>query len=124
MARARFLDHICLALRASGLWILRHAAKFDPFLSLDCTRVEGVGVQSKFCHLATLLLLRNNGVYKHKALARLLTYPSVLCEAEGPSPLRRSLPRYPFIRQTVWQTAHSFDNNAYHSLCTEFLQRN
>ena len=22
-------------------------AKFDPFLSLDCARVEGVGVQSK-----------------------------------------------------------------------------
>ena len=31
---------------------LRYAAKFDPFLSLDCARVEGVGV--KFCHLATL----------------------------------------------------------------------
>ena len=33
-------------------------AKFDPFLSLDCARVEGVGAQSKegikFCHLATL----------------------------------------------------------------------
>ena len=28
-------------------------AKFDPFLSLDCARVEGVGVQSKFCYLAT-----------------------------------------------------------------------
>ena len=27
--------------------------KFDPFLSLDCARVEGVGAQ--FCHLATLL---------------------------------------------------------------------
>ena len=33
---------------------LRYAAKFDPFLSLDCARVEGVGAQSKFCHLATL----------------------------------------------------------------------
>ena len=31
---------MCLALRASGLW-LRYAAKFDPFLSLDCARVEG-----------------------------------------------------------------------------------
>ena len=33
-------------------------AKFDPFLSLDCARVEGVGAQEKegikFCHLATL----------------------------------------------------------------------
>ena len=34
---------------------LRYAAKFDPFLSLDCARVEGVGAQSKFCHLATLM---------------------------------------------------------------------
>ena len=37
---------------------LYYAAKFDPFLSLYCARVEGVGVQSnpgiKFCHLATL----------------------------------------------------------------------
>ena len=29
-------------------------AKFDPFLSLDCARLEGVRAQSKFCHLATL----------------------------------------------------------------------
>ena len=27
---------------------LRYAAKFDPFLSLDCARVEGVGAQSNF----------------------------------------------------------------------------
>ena len=27
--------------------LLRNAAKFDPFLSLDGARVEGVGVQSK-----------------------------------------------------------------------------
>ena len=27
-------------------------AKFDPFLSLDCARVEGVGI--KFCHLAPM----------------------------------------------------------------------
>ena len=26
---------------------LRYAAKFDPFLSLDCARVEGVGAQYK-----------------------------------------------------------------------------
>ena len=34
----------------SGFWAmapLRYAAKFDPFLSLDCARVEGVGAQSK-----------------------------------------------------------------------------
>ena len=34
----------------SGLWTmapLRYAAKFDPFLSLDCARVEVVGAQSK-----------------------------------------------------------------------------
>ena len=31
-------------------------AKFDPFLSLDCARVEGVGRNPiKFYHLATLL---------------------------------------------------------------------
>ena len=35
MAIARFLDCMCLAVRASGLW-LRYAAKLDPFLSLDC----------------------------------------------------------------------------------------
>ena len=30
-------------------------AKFGPFLSLDCARVEGVGAQGiKFCHLATM----------------------------------------------------------------------
>ena len=27
---------------------LHYAAKFDPFLSLDCARVEGVGAQSNF----------------------------------------------------------------------------
>ena len=34
----------------TGFWTmapLRCAAKFDPFLSLDCARVEGVGRQSK-----------------------------------------------------------------------------
>ena len=46
MAIARFLDRMCLALRASGLWLC-YAAKVDPFLSLDCARVEGVGAQSK-----------------------------------------------------------------------------
>ena len=35
MAIPRLLDSMCLALRASGLW-LRYAAKCDPFLSLDC----------------------------------------------------------------------------------------
>ena len=32
----------------SGFWTmapLRYAAKFDPFLSLDCARVEGLGAQ-------------------------------------------------------------------------------
>ena len=37
----------------SGFWTmapLRYAAKFDPFLSLDCARVEGVGCNPrKFC---------------------------------------------------------------------------
>ena len=46
MAIAIFLDRMCLALRASELW-LRCAAKFDPFLFLDCARVDG--------HLATLV---------------------------------------------------------------------
>ena len=34
----------------SGFWTLAplcYAAKLDPFLSLDCARVEGVGAQSK-----------------------------------------------------------------------------
>ena len=33
-----------------GFWTMAplcYAAKFDPFLSLDCARVEGVGAQSK-----------------------------------------------------------------------------
>ena len=34
---------------------LHYAAKFDPFLSLDCARMEGAGKEGiKFCHLATL----------------------------------------------------------------------
>ena len=41
-----------------GFWTLaslRFAVKFDPFLSLDCAGVEGVGAQGvQFCHLATL----------------------------------------------------------------------
>ena len=44
MAIARFLDHRHLALQA---WVtmapLCCAAKFDPFLSLDCARVKGRG---------------------------------------------------------------------------------
>ena len=48
MAIARFLGRRCLALRASGTMApLRYAAKFDPFLSLYCARVEGMGAQSK-----------------------------------------------------------------------------
>ena len=34
----------------SGFWTmapLRYASKFDPFLSLDCARVEGMGALSK-----------------------------------------------------------------------------
>ena len=34
----------------SGFWtmaLLRYTANFDPLLSLDCARVEGVGAQSK-----------------------------------------------------------------------------
>ena len=38
---------------------LRCAAKFDPLLSLDCARVEGVGAE--FCHLATLTRETNLG---------------------------------------------------------------
>ena len=47
MAIAKFLD--CMRLAP---WVRRtmaplgYAAKFDPFLSLDCARVEGVGAQS------------------------------------------------------------------------------
>ena len=46
MAIAGFLDRMCLALRASGLW-LRYAAKFDPFLSLDCAPTPSTLAQSK-----------------------------------------------------------------------------
>ena len=34
----------------SGFWtmaLLRYAAKYDPFLSLDCARVEGLGAQGR-----------------------------------------------------------------------------
>ena len=42
MAIAKFLDCMCLALRARRTTAqLPYAAKFDPFLSLDCARVEG-----------------------------------------------------------------------------------
>ena len=49
MAIARFLESY--AFGPLGFWTmapLRCDAKFDPFLSLDCARVEGVGAQSKF----------------------------------------------------------------------------
>ena len=43
MAIAKFLDCICLALRAwRTMAPLRYAAKFDLFLSLDCAGVEGM----------------------------------------------------------------------------------
>ena len=48
MAIARFLDRYVFG--PTGFWTmapLRYAAKFDPFLSMDCARVEGVGAQSK-----------------------------------------------------------------------------
>ena len=54
MAIAGFLESYVFG--PSGFWTmapLRCAAKFDPFLSLDCARVEGVGA-IKFCHLATM----------------------------------------------------------------------
>ena len=44
MAIAGFLESYVFG--PSGFWtiaLLRYAAKFDPFLSLDCTRVEGMG---------------------------------------------------------------------------------
>ena len=58
IAISQFQDCVCLALWARRtLAPLCYAAKFDPFLSLDCARVEG-GVKGKegikFCHLATL----------------------------------------------------------------------
>ena len=48
MAIAGFLESYVYG--PSGFWNmapLRYAAKFDPFLSLDCARVEGGGAQSK-----------------------------------------------------------------------------
>ena len=56
MPVARFLYGMCMAfglLRDYG-----YAAKFDPFLSLDCNGVEagveGLEIGVKFCHMATL----------------------------------------------------------------------
>ena len=49
MAIAEFLESYVFG--PWGFWTmapLRYAAKFDPFLSLDCARVEGVGAQSNF----------------------------------------------------------------------------
>ena len=48
MAIAGFLESYVFG--PSGFWTMAplcYAAKFDPFLSLDCARVEGVGAQSK-----------------------------------------------------------------------------
>ena len=59
MAIARFLESYVFG--PSGFWTLaplRYTAEFDPFLSLDCARVEGVGgaIQGKegiqFCSVA------------------------------------------------------------------------
>ena len=48
MAIARFLDRMCLALRAWWTMApLRCAAKFDPFLSLDCAPTPSSLAQSK-----------------------------------------------------------------------------
>ena len=52
VSRARCLVHGCLRGRSSihGRELGRQGcqmAKFDPFLSLDCARVEGMGAQSK-----------------------------------------------------------------------------
>ena len=46
------VDHVVLGKgRPGGCWEVSEQgcqmAKFDPFLSLDCARVEGVGAQSK-----------------------------------------------------------------------------
>ena len=49
MAIAGFLESYVFC--PSGFWTmdqLRCAAKFDPFVSLDCAGVEGVGAQSNF----------------------------------------------------------------------------
>ena len=46
MVIAGFLDRMCLALRASGLWLC-YAAKFDPFLSLDCAPTPSTLAKSK-----------------------------------------------------------------------------
>ena len=45
-AIARFLDRMCLALWAYGLW-LRYTAKLDPFLSFDCAPTPSTLAQSK-----------------------------------------------------------------------------
>ena len=76
---------------------LRYAAKFDPFLSLDCAGVEGVG--HTFCHLATLCLLlppmgvRCGGGFRVKRpfsfSFSLSPHPSL---ADHPTDDRRSLP--------------------------------
>ena len=47
MVIARFLDCTCLALRACRTMAPLCCKKLDPFLSLDCARVEGVGAQSR-----------------------------------------------------------------------------
>ena len=66
MAIARFLDCMCFALWAlRTLAPLRYATKFDPFLSLDCARVEGEGI--KFCHLATLRVCMSHVVHHFRS---------------------------------------------------------
>ena len=61
MTIAAFLDCMCLAPRASGLW-LRYAAlqNLNPFLELRPHTLHPGAIQGKegikFCHLATLAL--------------------------------------------------------------------
>ena len=44
IAIAKFLDRMCLALQARRTMVpLRYAAKFDPFLTLNCAGSEGKG---------------------------------------------------------------------------------
>ena len=51
MARAKFFD---IPFVLEGLW-LHHAAKFHPFLSLDCVGGRWGKEGIKFCYLATLI---------------------------------------------------------------------
>ena len=74
MAIARFLDGMCLALWAwRTMAPLRYAAKFDPFLSLDCAPMPSTLARSKERKGSNFAIWQSWSVNRRTTLARSLT---------------------------------------------------